>query len=246
MNSSLRNTLFAFLVNAACLVAFMPFAASAAQAASLTGSGSSATEARPVGEFQAISLRGSIDAEVRQGPTAVSVTADDNLLPHLETVVEDGTLQVRWKSGTSLRTRGKVQVNISTPRLTSAASSGSGDVRIDGFDTPSLKLALSGSGDAQLRALTTDELTVTISGSSDVKGSGKARKVSIGIAGSGNVRLGDLKADDVKVSIAGSGDAEVNAAKALEVKIAGSGDVLYSGDAALTSRVAGSGTIRKR
>lgn len=246
LRASLRNTLIAFVVNAACLAALMPFAASAAQAASLTGSGTSATEARSVGEFQAIALRGSIDAEVRQGPTAVSVTADDNLLPHLETVVEGGTLQVRFKSGTSIRTRGKVSVSVSTPRLTSLASAGSGDLRVLGFSTPSLKLSLSGSGDVQLDALSTDELNLSISGSADVKGSGKAGKLGITIAGSGDVRLADMKADDVRVSIAGSGDAEVHAAKALEVSIAGSGDVVYSGDAALKSRVAGSGTIRKR
>jgi len=243
MNPTLRRTLIAFLVNLACLVAFMPLAASAA---SVTGSGQSATEARQVGEFQAIALRGAIDAVVRQGPTAVSVTADDNLLPHLETVVEGGTLQVRWKSGSSVRTRAKVQVAISTPRLSALASAGSGDVRLSGLDTPSLKLSLSGSGDAVLDSITTEELALSISGSADVKGSGKAGKLSISISGSGDVRLGELKADDVRISIAGSGDAEVNAAKALEVSIAGSGDVVYSGDAALKSRVAGSGTVTRK
>ncbi len=243
MTRTLRNTLLALAVNTICLPAFMPFAA---QAASLTGSGTVATEARQTGEFQAIAQSSTIDVEVRQGPTAVSVTTDDNLLPYLETVVEGGTLQVRWKSGTSLRSRAGAKVSVATPRLQSLAGSGTGDFRVEAFNTPALKVVLSGTGDLSFNSLTTDALAITISGSSDVRGSGRATKLSIGISGSGNVNLGQMKADEVSVRIAGSGDAEVNAAKALDVSIAGSGDVLYSGNAALKSRVTGSGTIRKR
>lgn len=243
MNRTLRNTLWALGVNTICLLAFMPFAA---QAASIAGSGTAATEVRQTGEFRGIAQRGSIDVEVRQGATAVSVTADDNLLPYLETVVEGGTLQVRWKSGTSLRGRVSAKVSVATPKLQSLASSGSGDFRVEAFNAPALKVTLSGSGDVSFNALATDDLAITISGSSDVRGNGRATRLSIGISGSGDVKLGEMKSDEVSVRIAGSGDAEVNAAKSLDVSIAGSGDVLYSGDAALKTRVAGSGTVRKR
>jgi hypothetical protein len=217
----------------------------------ITGSGRSATELRTVAPFEAVATKGSIDIVVRQGsPTQVEVQADDNLLDLLETVVEEGrrgaTLQVRWKSGTSLSTRSKVVVNVTTPTLTALAGSGSGDFTVGPLQTPSLRLSLSGSGDARFEGLKAGEFSLSLSGSSDVRGNGEAGKLSISIAGSGDVDLIDLRAEEASVSIAGSGDAKVYASRQLKVSVAGSGDVTYSGDAAVSSRVAGSGRITKR
>ena len=224
-----------------------------AAAAEIRGSGNSATEARSLPAFQAIALSGSMDLVVRQGTQAVQVTADDNLLPLLETVVEPGrdgaTLVVRWQKqdrGSYLQSKSRVRVTVSVPKLTAVAASGSGDIALESVNTPALRLALSGSGDARLPGLTAGELEVAISGSGDVSGSGSATRLKIGIAGSGDVRLADLKADEVTVSIAGSGDAAVSAAKTLSVSIAGSGDVSYSGDAVVKQSVAGSGSVKRR
>ncbi len=217
----------------------------------VTGSGRSASEVRTVPAFEAVATKGSIDIVVRQGsPAQVQVDTDDNLLELLETVVENGrhgaTLQVRWKSGTSLRTRSDTQVTVTTPTLKALAGSGSGDFSIGPLQTPSLRLSLSGSGDARFEGLVTDEFNLSLSGSSDVRGNGQAGKLSISIAGSGDVDLINLRSEEASVSIAGSGDAKVHASKQLKISIAGSGDVVYTGDAAVSSRVAGSGSIRKQ
>lgn len=244
-------------------LALMPLLApGAAQASSVEGSGTVATESRTAAAFEAVAMSGSFELVVRQGAQqSVQVQADDNLLPLLETVVESGrngnTLQVRWKreAGWSggwsndwnrVRPRSKVLVTVVVPTLNAVALSGSGDLRMETFSTPSFQLALSGSGDARLQGLSTEELSVRVSGSGDVSGQGSAKRVKISIAGSGDVRLGEMSADDVSVSIAGSGDAAVNARKALSVSIAGSGDVSYVGDPQVKSSVAGSGRVRHK
>jgi hypothetical protein len=215
------------------------------------GSGRSATETRSVAEFQAVELAGAMDLTVRQGAQqSVQVQADDNLLPLLETVVEStshgATLQLRWKKGQSLSMRSKVVVTVVVPKLTALVASGAGDIHLESFSTPMLKVSLSGSGNARLEGLNTEDLGISISGSGDVGGSGKATKMKVSIAGSGDVRLGELRADEVSVSIAGSGDAAVNAQKTLDVRIAGSGDVSYTGNATVKSSVAGSGSVNRR
>jgi len=207
------------------------FAATTAHAA-VTGSGTAAREARAVGDFQAIELRGDIDLVVRQsGRTAVEVQADDNLLARVETEVIDGrhgrTLRIGWRRDESVRPRAPTVVTVDVAQLRAVASSGSGDVRIDALTTPLFSLALAGSGDARLARLSIDELSVSI-------------------AGSGDVSAQDLAAEEVKVSVAGSGDARVHAERELTVAIAGSGDVVYSGAAAVKSSIAGSGSVRKR
>lgn len=219
---------------------------------SVTGSGRPATETRAVTDFRAIATAGSIDLAVRQtGREAVSVTADDNLVPLIETVVESGsggrTLLVRWKKGVSVRPQGPVTVNVEVKDLVALSSSGSGDIALQTLNTPALALAMSGSGDAVLDKLTTAELSVRIAGSGDVRGTGSATDLKISVAGSGDVALDQLAAEDVSVSIAGSGDVRVAANRGLRVAIAGSGDVAYTGNpATLKTSIAGSGTVSKR
>ncbi len=223
----------------------------AAQAAT-TGSGRIATEQRGASDFEAISLTGSIDVVVRQGAKeGVEVQADDNLLPLIETVVEPGTagrtLNIRFKRGERVYNHGRIRVTVDVVRLGAVATSGSGDVRVDGLTTPAFKLSIAGSSDARLNGLATETLEVRISGSGDVVATGTARRVSLGIAGSGDANLSGLVADDVQVRIAGSGDANVTANKSLDVSVAGSGDVRYGGHVtAIKTSMAGSGTLARR
>lgn len=236
---------------ALCALALTMLSMGAAQAASI-GSGKAATEAREANGFAAISLRGDMDLVVRQGArAAVQVTADDNLLPLLQTTVEGAgdkrTLVIQWPRGQNIRSRAKTVVTVDVIKLTALASSGSGDIAVEVLKTPQLALSITGSSDARLSGLDTNELRVAIAGSGDVQASGKAVKLNLSIAGSGDVRARDLSADDVTISIAGSGDASVRANKTLAVSIAGSGDVEYAGAATVTNRrIAGSGSMRQR
>lgn len=224
----------------------------AAHAASTTGSGRLAAETREITGFSAIALRGSIDLVVRQGTReAVQVSAEDNLLPLLQTTLEgsDGqrTLRIQWKNGESVRSTRPVLVTVDLIRLSALSAAGSGAITVEPLKTPSLSLAISGSSDARLRQLDAEQFTLSIAGSGDVQAAGKAARFEVSIAGSGDVRARELVADDVSVSIAGSGDASVHATKTLAVSIAGSGDVDHTGGASLTrNRIAGSGTIRQR
>lgn len=248
MNPAIRQTLIGMVAPALLGLAILP---QGSRAAGISGSGKPATEARALPEFQAIGLNGAIDLTVRQGASqSVQVEADDNLLPLLETVVEAGkdgpVLKLRWKPGHSIFTRSRVRATVVVPRLTALASAGSGDMRVERFDTPVFKLAISGSGDVELADLTTADLGIQISGSGDVAGTGSATRLKVSIAGSGDVSLGAMKADDVSVAIAGSGDAAVQAHKTLDVSIAGSGDVTYTGNPAVKRSVAGSGSVTRR
>lgn len=231
------------------LVLMVGLAAAAAPADAATrGSGTAATENRAAADFDGIAISGAMKLEVRQAAKeAVAVTADDNVLPLIETVVEGRTLKVRIKRGESVQTRTPIKVAVDVVKLGSVASSGASDVQIEGLKTPLLKLSVAGSGDAALKSLQADALEVSIAGSGDLRGDGSARQVKLSIAGSGDATLTDLVADDVSVSIAGSGDAKVTANKSLSATVAGSGDVQYRGNATtVRSSVMGSGSIRKQ
>jgi len=253
MNRSLRwlDPLFGTALAAALSMVVLTAWPGAAQAADrVVGTGESVTEQRTVGDFDALHTS-SINVLVRQGTTSsVSVRADRNLLPLLETVVEDGAqgkvLKLRWKRWSDILTQVKPVVTVVVGRLQALMVSGSGDIVAEPLTQPKLLARVEGSGNVKLDGLAADELKIEIKGSGNVKASGRASRLSISIAGSGDVQTADLKADDVLVSIAGSGDASVFADKTLAVSIAGSGDVVYSGNAVVKKSVAGSGSVGRR
>ena len=224
----------------------------AALAGTTAGSGQRATETRQVEAFEAIASSGAIRLVVRQAATqSVQVQADDNLLPLIETQVQERrgvpTLIVRIQPGERLRSHGEIVVAIDSPRLSALAAAGSGPVEVHGLKSPAFKLSLAGSGDAVLRSVDVGELGFSLAGSADLTANGRAEQVKLSIAGSADADLGELAASEVSVSIAGSGDAEVNASRSLKVSIAGSGDLRYRGEPAeLKTTVVGSGRVQRR
>jgi len=247
LSSSSRRQLLTAFIACAGLSALPALAADR-----ITGSGKVATETRSgLSDFQAVAGRGSAKLVIRQGAKeAVQVRADDNLLPLVETTIENQgggrTLVVSLKKNVSIQTRNEIVVTVDVVQLKALASSGSGDIVVETLDTPSLSLAMSGSGDARFARLKTGELAVHVSGSSDIAASGSATKLNLSISGSGSAQLRELQVDEAAVNIAGSGDADLTVAKNLAVSIAGSGDVVYHGDAKVASRVAGSGSVTRR
>lgn len=242
---------FGLALSAALAMAvFTAWPTAALAAGGLFGGGDVLSESRSVAEFEAVLTRGP-DVVVRQGPVAsVTVKADRQLLPLLETLVEDTaqgkTLVLRWKPHSLVMTRHNPVVTITTPRLSALLVQGSGDVLAEQIKGARLLARVDGSGDIKLTGLVVDELKLEVKGSGDIQASGQASRLAVAIAGSGDVQSSALRADEVSVSIAGSGDVSVQADKTLVVNIAGSGDVVYSGNASVRKTVAGSGSVSRR
>jgi hypothetical protein len=211
----------------------------------VNGSGKEVAVARQVGAFSALRLDSSVDVQAHQGATpSITVHADDNIEPMIETVVDGDTLVVRMKKGSSFRTHHNVVVDVVFTTLTSVQQRGSGDLHIDKITGPKFESSISGSGDLNIESAQVGAFALSIAGSGDVVISGSADEARFGIAGSGDINARNFTARKVSVSISGSGDAHVNATEAIEAKVAGSGDVTYAGHPHdVSRRVSGSGSI---
>jgi hypothetical protein len=187
------------------------------------GSGTAKTEARAVGSFSKIDLAGAPDVEVTVGPAAsVAVTADDNLLPFIETTVDGETLKIDSKH--SYSTSMGVKVKITVPTLNGVSVFGSGNIRATGLKDGEMEASVTGSGDVTL--------------------SGAVERLRAHIVGSGDLRAGDLAAKIVTVGVTGSGDAAVRATEQLDASVTGSGNVRYAGKPTHVGKsVTGSGEI---
>jgi hypothetical protein len=215
---------------------------------SITGSGVVKTEARQVVGFTGVGLSLPAKVTVRQGTKeGVTIEADDNFLPLIETVVERGSLKIRTTEK-NISFKGKsstLNIIVDIINVDHLSVAGSGDILAETLKADKLKASVAGSGDMKLKALTVDTLKISIAGSGDFMSAGNANEVEISIAGSGDVKADRLKAKTAKISVAGSGDIALWATDTLKISVAGSGSVRYYGDAAVTKSVAGSGDIKR-
>ena len=214
--------------------------------AGLVGSGNSTSEERNVSGYHGIGLSAPADVEIVQGTAeGATVTADDNVLPRLETVVENGILKIRLREGEGYTTHTKIRVVVRAKAMDHIAVAGSGDVHAKTLDTPQLKVSIAGSGDVSLPALATRLLAAHVSGSGDFSAAGRADAFEAHVAGSGDVKAMHLETDTADVSIAGSSDVSIWVKKSLKVSVAGSGDLRYYGDPDVRRSVVGSGDIKR-
>jgi len=211
------------------------------------GSGSIKRQARQVAHFTGVSLEVPGKLELRMGDSeGLTIETDDNLLPLVETVVENGTLKIRpSKRKLNLQTK-NLKIVVNARRIERLALGGSGSIVADALRAPRLEVDLGGSGDITVRGLESEAVSVNLGGSGDftAKG-GKTRTLAVAIGGSGSVDVGQVQADRVSVSMGGSGEATVWARQELSTTIAGSGDVNYYGDPRVSRSVVGSGDVRR-
>lgn len=220
----------------------------------VTGSKNYITKQVKVGDFGGIKLLGSPDVIYTQkkGAPSVEIYGPDNIVPLLETYVENGNLIVKYKKNTSIRNSGKVEVRVSAPAVNLLAISGAGDFKFkNGLTAPGdVSLSISGSGDIESNKIKCNALTIRISGSGDIdlKGveatraemritgsgdidiAGKCADAEYSISGSGDINGAELKADNAVARISGSGAIKCHATQTLRGKVSGSGDVAYKGN----------------
>ncbi len=211
-----------------------------------TGSGVASREARDVGPFTAIALSVPALVELTQGDRdSVLLEADDNIVPLIDTVVENGNLKLRFKDRTTSVRGAPIRIIVTARNIEALAIAGTGDIRVAALRSTALAAKIAGSGDIRIGQLDSGSLQVTISGSGDFTAAGKTDSLQVRISGSGNVKTGTLASRRADINIAGSGNVRVWALDALAVKIAGVGDVGYYGDPSLSKSVAGSGSVKR-
>jgi len=211
------------------------------------GNGNIKKQARELAHFTGLAVSLPANVELRIGNSeSITIETDDNLLPLIETVIENNTLKIRpVKRNMNLESR-TMKIVLQAKSIDRIALGGSGTIDSDALKGGTLEFDLGGSGSINVKAIESDAVSVTIGGSGNLKsGGGAAGKLSVSIGGSGDVQLGQLKTNDASVRVAGSGEATVWARDSLSVTIAGSGDVNYYGDPKISKTVAGSGSAKR-
>jgi hypothetical protein len=210
------------------------------------GSGTTVSEARTVSQFDKVSVSGSGQLQISQGPEeALTIEADDNLLPLIKSEVINGHLRI-GPDRVNLHASKPIQYQLKFKNLNALHLSGSLKAEAGPLKTETLALHVSGSGGIEIGTLETSELSTDVSGSGDTHVAGRARVQRISISGSGIHQASNLECNEATVGISGSGHAALWVKEALTANISGSGEVEYYGSPRIASHTSGSGRVRSR
>ncbi|MBP6977913.1 MAG: DUF2807 domain-containing protein [Bacteroidales bacterium] len=221
------------------------------------------TETRNVGSFSRISSESYFDVFIiRDSVEQITVEAESNLLPYIQTVVDGSTLIIREQRHHCLDNNLPIKVTVRVKVLEKVHLAGSGyiqgnsefiastfSVDLSGSGNIDLEVRaervevdLSGSGDIDLGAVT-PQIDATISGSGDINLWGESGDSALEISGSGSIKAYGLIQDNCWVKISGSGNIFVFVNDYLDVTISGSGSVYYKGNPQIEVSISGSGEV---
>lgn len=204
-------------------------------------------QTRDVSGFSSLASSGPFQVHVKlDGTESLKLTADDELINDIETVVEKQTLTIRFKKeARRIRQLTKADVYITAKTLKALVNSGSGSIKVDGtINSDDFSAVLSGSGNMAFN-VKTQKLNTVISGSGSVDMSGTADEAKVVVSGSGEFHAKQLNTQNTSAVVTGSGNVYVAANKSIDAKIVGSGQVIYSGTASVNSKTLGSGRVVK-
>ena len=192
------------------------------------GSGMLVTEQRDVSGFDRVSFEGFGKLIITHGSEeSLTIEAEDNILPKIETNVRGGTLEIGFDTTSwqdIIRPTKSITFTLTVKTLEGIALSGAGSIEANDVDTERFDVELSGAGSIEL--------------------SGFTEAQEINVSGAGSYDGGELQSERIDVNISGAGSATVWATESLDVNISGVGNISYYGDPLVREVITGLGNLR--
>jgi len=208
------------------------------------GSGDIETEERDVSDFHKVHLSGVGNLIITQGEEeSLTVEADDNIIPLINTDVFGERLTIGFKRGYNFIPSAKIKFYLTVVDLDEISLSGAGDIDCDDFNTDRLEFDISGVGDIDFN-INAERVETTSSGAGDITLSGKVDSQEIDIGGVGKYDAEELESRECSISLSGAGSATVNVSEELDVSISGVGNVNYAGSPHVEQDISGLGRVK--
>jgi Putative auto-transporter adhesin, head GIN domain len=212
-----------------------------------TGSGVIVTETRKVNDFNAVSVGGGFEVEIRIGAvTSVVVEADDNIMEYISITSNNNTLKIGTED---LHNYSDVhmKVLITTPALVSIKGSASAKVIVEDVLTGTNRLIFKASSGASIQAEIDAPMAESdASSGASVKISGKTRQYSAEASSGAEIKSFDLLSENTTVNASSGASAAVHASVTLNASASSGASITYQGGAKVTPNISSGGSINKR
>lgn len=189
----------------------------------ITGSGIAIIEDRTLRDFDAIQISGLIQSTISYGTVAsLSIRADDNIVPRIHTIVNNGTLTISLEEGTYAN-KLDIRIEIINPNLRALIVTDGGSSLLQGF--------------AKLEAL-----DIMLSGIGNITAKGQVKMLCLSNHIGGQFHGFDLLADTCLLDQSGISTTELTISRLLHGQKA-SGNLYYKGQPIIEVDCSGIGRI---
>lgn len=193
----------------------------------IDGSGNVITEKRNISQkFTKISSSSGVNVIVEQGsPTEVEVETDDNLIEHVITEVENGTLKVKIEGNINLMTT--INVRVKTQTISSLeSSSGSSITSKNNLNGTSIALKSSSGSEIDVE-LEYENVSCESSSGSDLKVSGKTLRLETKSSSGSEINASNLAANEVYAQSTSGSSSTVKPIVKLDAKASSGSSIDY-------------------
>lgn len=195
----------------------------------IEGNGNVKTETRSITEtFTKISTNRGIEVVVNQDETTeVQVEADENLIKHITTKVENGTLVI--SSDENIDSAEKLIVHVTTPTINGLEAS-SGSTLSTKKTIKGSAIQIKSSSGSEINAIVEyDKVATESTSGSNIEVSGKALNLNTSTSSGSTTDAGDLIANDVVAESSSGSSTEVHAAVVLSARASSGSSIEYNG-----------------
>jgi Putative auto-transporter adhesin, head GIN domain len=191
------------------------------------GSGIVKTESREVAGFSSISFKSVGKVTMQQtGKESLTIAAEDNILPLLESRVADNILYLTLAKDGKMNPTKPIEFVVQVKSLESLNVDGVGSIEAKGIQGKRLAVAMDGVGE------------VAIAGSADV--------LDLNLSGVGSFQGEAFKTKRATVRNSGVGSAVVSVSEQLDADLSGVGSIEYVGSPQVQRSGRGLGTVKQR
>lgn len=190
----------------------------------LPGNGNVTSENRTVADFGILDAAGGFDIEWTSAQPSLSITTDQDLLSHIQTIVTDGRLRI--SSDEPIAPTKGVRIVLSSSALK--------------------EVDLRGAVHFTAKQISGEKLRISSAGAVKVDVCGEVGQLTAKLTGASNLKALSLKAKSATVSLTGASNGDVCVSEHLKASIVGAGSMSYTGDPRVEQSVLGVGKVWQR
>ncbi len=207
---------------------------------SVSGNGKVKEVTREVGDFRGVSVTSGMNVHLIQGDQPkVVVVADENLHEYIETIVENGILEIKTTARIWKTKEKKVMVTI--PHLTEISGTAGSNLYADNL-LEADELSIRGSAGSNIHlSLAGQKVDVSASSGSNIFLEGTSRELTIKTSSGANIKAGQIKTDKCSVTASSGGNVWILVLSELSAKASSGGNIFYSGSPDLLNVTSSSG-----
>lgn len=205
-----------------------------------SGSGNIISDKRNAGEFNKIKASGGFDVELKNGPSEVTVEADDNLMKYIETDVSGGELRIKLDH-INVR-NAHLKVYVSAPGITRLETSAAANINAKDLLQSAGSLEFVSSSGSEINAtVDAPHINVETSSGSEITIKGKTRDVRAQSSSGSGIHASELMSENANAEASSGSNISVHASLKVVADASSGASIKWKGGATDIKRSVSSG-----